>query len=414
MNGPSLRDGDGAKRKPHWLNRQRVRVYSCTLLILYLVVPFAHYLHENWTHLLTPGTFPQDYLAFWSASYLALHGHAVDAYNVSVIEALQHTIVANMAGGFPWLYPPTFLLLIFPVALVPYTLSLVLFLGLTLAAFVAVVNAIQPGKTSVLLALAFPGVARVLVSGQNSLLTAAIVGLGLVLLPRRPILAGIAFGTLCIKPQLAVLIPLALLCSREWKALTATALTAAGLSAISVACFGVDTILAFTHNMGWIEHAVDSGYLTLTRVPTFFAMARQLHFPTPAAYAIQGLSAGMAVASLVYVWLRPSAYDLRAATLVCATLAVTPYLLDYDLAWYGLVIAWYCRYALKHGFRRYEREWLTVLWFAPALGTLAAQPLNVPFLPLLTIGTLGMLVSRAWSEPGLGARHDIAVAMTSE
>jgi hypothetical protein len=414
VNQPSFRENDGVRRKRHWLTRQRVRVYSCALLILYLVVPLAHYLHENWTHLLTPDTFPQDYLAFWGASYLALHGHAVDAYNVSVIETLQHSVAPNMAGGFPWLYPPTFLLLIFPVALVPYTLSLVLFLGLTLVAFVAVINAIQPGKTSLLLALAFPGVARVLVSGQNSLLTAAIMGLGLVLLPRRPILAGVAFGTLCIKPQLAVLIPLALLCSREWKALTATALTAAGLSAISIACFGVDTIAACMHSMGWIENAVDSGYVTLTRVPTFFAMARQLHLPTPVAYAFQALSAGTAVAALVYVWLRPSAYEVRAATLVCATLAVTPYLLDYDLAWYGLVIAWYCRYALKQGFRRYEREWLTALWFAPALGTLAAQPLNVPFLPLLTIGTLGMLVSHAWSEPRQSARNDIAVAVTSE
>jgi hypothetical protein len=411
---PSFQNSDNARQKGHWLTRQRVQVYSCALLILYLVVPVAHYLHENWTHLLTPDTFPQDYLAFWGASWLALHGHAIDAYNVDVIEALQHTIATNMAGGFPWLYPPTFLLLVFPVALVPYTLSLVLFLGLTLVAFIAVINAIQPGKTSLLLALAFPGVARVLVSGQNSLLTAAIMGLGLVLLPRRPILAGITFGVLCIKPQLAVLIPLALLCVREWKTLTATALTAACLSAISIACFGIDTVMAFIHNMGWIENAVNSGCVALTRVPTFFAMARQLHFPTHAAYACQALSAGFAVASLVYVWLLPSAYELRAATLVCATLAFTPYLLDYDLVWYGLVIAWYCRHALKHGFRRYEREWLTVLWFAPALGTLAAQPLDVPFLPLLTIGTLGMLVSRAWSETRRCARNDIAIAVTSE
>lgn len=414
MSAPSFQKRDSEKQRGHWLTRQRMRAYSCALLILYLAFPLAQYLHKNWTHLLTPDMFPQDYLAFWSASWLALHGHAIDAYNIGVVEALQRSVAKNMAEGFAWLYPPTFLLLIFPVALVPYPVSLALFLGLTLVAFVAVINVIQPGKTSLLLALAFPGVARVMVSGQNSLLTAAIMGLGLVLLPRRPILAGVAFGMLCIKPQLAVLIPLALLCSREWKTLAATAITAAVMSAMSIACFGVDTIMAFIHNMGWIENAVDSGYLILTRVPTFFAMARQLHLPTSAAYALQGLSACMAVASLVYVWLRPSAYELRAATLVCATLAVTPYLLDYELAWYGLVIAWYCRYGLKHGFRRYEREWLTVLWFAPALGTLAAQPLNAPFLPLVTIGTLGMLVSRARSEQSQSAFNDIAVAVTPE
>lgn len=387
-------------------------MYSCALLVLYVVAPLAHYLYADWTHLLTPGAFPQDYLAFWSASWLALHGHALDAYNMGMIAPVERLIVANIGeGGYPfaWLYPPTFLLFIFPVALVPYTLSVVLFLGLTLVAFVVVINAIQPGKMSLLLALAFPGVARALVSGQNSLLTAAIMGLALVLLPRRPILAGVAFGTLCIKPQLAVLIPVALLCSRNWKVLAVTALTATVWSAISIAFFGVDTILAFVHSMGWIQEYVNSGGVTLTRVPTLFAMARQLHLPTPVAYGLQGLSACVAVALVVYVWLRPSTHELRAATLVCATLAVTPYLLDYDLAWYGLVIVWYCRHALKHGFRRYEREWLTLLWFAPALGTLAAEPLGFPFLPLLTMGTLAMLATRVHSERWKVVHEDLAM-----
>jgi hypothetical protein len=398
---PSIQHTRSEKRTGHWLNRERLRVYCYALLLLYVLVPLAHYLHENWTHLLTPGVYAQDYLTFWSASYLALRGHAVDAYNLSMIGPIERLVVTNITergSPFAWLYPPTFLLFIFPVALIPYTLSVVLFLSLTLVAFVVVIRAIQPGKMSLLLALAFPGVARVLLTGQNSLLTAAIMGLGLVLLPRRPILAGIAFGLLCIKPQLAVLIPFALLCSRDWKALTATALTAASLTAISIAFFGVDTIVAFAHSLGWIQNLVNSGGLELTRVPTLFAMARQLHLPTPVAYGLQGLSACMAVATVIYVWLRPSAHELRAATLVCATLAVTPYLLDYDLAWYGLVIVWYCRHALKHGFRRYEREWLILLWFAPLLGTLAAEPLHLPFLPLLTIGTLGMLVTRVRSE----------------
>lgn len=385
-------------KKRHWLTRQRVRAYAGALVIIYVLAPLASFLHSNWTHLLLPGTLAQDYLAFWSASHLALQHHAMDAYTVKTIGAVEHSAVKDFINFLPWLYPPTFLLFIYPIALLPYQLSDAIFLGLTLLAFVLVIRATLPGKLTVLTALAFPGVAITLLSGQNSFLTAAIMGCGLVLLPRRPILSGMCLGLLCIKPHLAVLIPLALLCSRSWKTLIATGLTAIALSAISVLVFGTGTIMAFIHSMGLIQGIINSAGPVLVRVPTFFAMARKLHLPQPVAYAFQIVSACTAIAAVVYVWIKPSAYELRAATLVCATLAVTPYLFDYDLTWYGLVIVWYCRHALSHGFRRYEREWLVFLWIAPPLGLLVVWPLHFQFLPFVTIATLAMLVSRVRSE----------------
>jgi hypothetical protein len=412
-------DGDTVKtsseqqsvgKKRHWLTRQRVRAYAGALFIIYLLAPLASFLHSNWTHLLLPGMLAQDYLAFWSASHMALQGHAIDAYSVKMIGAVEHSVIKNLTSFLPWLYPPTFLLLIYPVALLPYQLSDVIFLGVTLLAFVVVIHKTLPGKLTTLTALAFPGVAIALLSGQNSLLTAAMMGFGLMQLRRRPILAGIGFGLLCIKPHLAVLIPLALLCFRSWKALIATALTAMVWGAISVLVFGTGTIMAFIHSMGLIQGIINSAGPILVRVPTFFSLARQLHLPSPVAYAFQAISACTAIAAVIYVWNRPSAYELRAATLACATLAVSPYLLDYDLTWYGLVIVWYCKHALSHGFRRYEREWLIFLWIAPSLGLLLAWPLHFQFLPFVTIGTLAMLVTRVRAERRDVARdHPLAV-----
>lgn len=394
----TLRAPQSIGKKRHWLTTQRVRAYTGTLAIIYVLVPLASFLHSNWTHLLLPGTLAQDYLAFWSASHLALQGHAIDAYSVKMIGAVEHSVIKNITNFLPWLYPPTFLLLIYPIALLPYGLSDLTFLSVTLLAFVLVIHKTLPSKLTTLTALAFPGIAIALLSGQNSLLTAAMMGFGLVQLRRRPILAGLSFGLLCIKPHLAVLIPLALLCLRSWKALISTALTAIVFSAISVLVFGTGTIMAFIHGMGLIQGIINSAGPILVRVPTFFSLARQVHLPTPVAYAFQGVSACTAIAAVVYVWSKPSAYELRAATLVCATLAVTPYLLDYDLTWYGLVIVWYCKHALSHGFRRYEREWLVFLWVAPSLGLLLAWPLHFQFLPFVTIGTLAMLVTRVRAE----------------
>jgi hypothetical protein len=397
-------------KKRHWLTRQRVMAYAGALAIIYVLAPLACFLRWNLSHLLLPGTLAQDYLAFWSASHLALQGHAIDAYSVKAIGVVERSVVKDLTNFLPWLYPPTFLLFIYPVAMLPYELSEVIFLGVTLLAFVLVIHKTLPGKLTALTALAFPGAAIALLSGQNSLLTAAMMGFGLVQLRRRPILAGISFGLLCIKPHLAVLIPLALLCFRSWKALIATALTAMLFSAFSVLVFGTGTIMAFIHSMGLIQGIINSAAPILVRVPTFFSLARQLHVPSPVAYAFQIVSACTAMAAVVYVWSRPSAYELRAATLVCATLAVSPYLLDYDLTWYGLVIVWYCKHALSHGFRRYEREWLIFLWIAPSLGLLIAWPLHFQFLPFVTIGTLAMLITRVRAERRDVARdHPLAV-----
>ncbi len=258
--------------------------------------------------------------------------------------------------------------MVYPLALLPFKFAAVAFLGGTLALFVRVICAIVPGRQTVLVALAFPGAALVLVSGQNGLLTASIAGLGLVLLRRHPIMAGICLGMLCIKPHLAVLFPLALLCSRSWRALAAMAATAAVLLVVSVLAFGTGTLAAFLHNAGMIAGFVESGRAALARIPTVFALATLAHVPAAWAYAAQGAVALIAAAAVCNAWGRGCSYELRAAVLICASLLVSPYLFDYDLTWLGMLIAWCVRHGLARGWKRFEREWLVGLWFAPIAG----------------------------------------------
>ncbi|MGF6918394.1 glycosyltransferase family 87 protein [Paraburkholderia sp. 40] len=395
---PKRNASDRASQRRHWLTRQRLYVYSGALLLIYILAPGVQVLRESWQHQLSFGNNARDYIAFWSASQLALQGHAAHAYSAKVLGAVEKSMLPDLKGTLPWLYPPTFLLFLYPAALLPYEPSAWLFFGLTLIAFVVAINSIVPGKISTLLALAFPGVIISALSGQNGLLTASLMGSGLALLPRRPVWAGVSLGLLCIKPHLAVLIPLALICSRSWRTLVVTGSIAAVLSALSVGLFGVETLAAFVHSIGEIQGIVISDSKLLPRIPTFFALARQLSMPAAAAYALQAASACLAVASVVYVWSRPAAHELRAATLVCATLAFTPYLYDYDLTWYGLVIAWYGRFGLAHGFRRYEREGLILLGFAPLMGLLVVPRVHFQFLPILTLLTLAVLVTRVSKE----------------
>lgn len=392
------RTSSHARRATHWLDGTRVHLYSCAVLACYAIAVLVYAYRALWQHRPDFGTVALDFLPIWSASHLALQGHAVDAYNTGILAAVERAAISQPVGILPWLYPPTFLLLAFPFALLPFRFAAPVFLAIMLAMFVRATSAVVPGRLTVLASLAFPGVAIVLVSGQNGLLTAALAGFGLVLLRRHPVPAGIAFGLLCVKPHLAVLIPLALLCSHSWRALASMASTAVTMLALATLAFGAPTLAAFVHNMGLIAGYIETGRVTLARIPTFFAMARLAHSSVPLAYTLQAVSALYAAVAVHRAWSRPCAFELRAATLVCASLLVSPYLFDYDLAWLGILIAWFVRHALAHGFRRGEREWLVTLWLLPCAGIFVIGMLHVQFMPLITAFSLALLLRRIESE----------------
>jgi hypothetical protein len=384
-----------AARGAHWLGYERLRNWSFVALLCYLILGSSYLYHLAAHH---PG-FPApatDMLPFWSASYLALHGHAIDAYNIRALTAVELAISPSIGklGGYvlPWLYPPTALLAVWPLALVPYPVGVVLFVLGSCAAFAIVVRAIVRRPEAGWMALAFPGTALVVVMGQNALLTAALAGAGLLWLRRSPVASGICFGLLCMKPHLAVLFPLALLCSRSWSALASLALTVAVTLAVALLAFGAGTCGAFLHAT---SIAMQAGGAGLTRIPTFFALARMMHACTAIACIAQGVSIVVAVWAVCLTWGLECPHALRAAALMCASLLISPYLHDYDLAWYGVVIALCCRHGLSRGWRRGEREWLCVLWLTPILGVLLVGYVHVQFLPIVSALTLGMLVRRA-------------------
>ena len=120
------------------------------------------------------------------------------------------------SGYCGWYYPPTFLLIVLPLALVPYLWALAGWTLATLAAYLSVLRKIAPSEETVWLTLAFPGAWINLINGQNGFLTAALLGGGLVYPEQQPVLAGFLFGLLVIKPHLGIFVPLALVVSRRW------------------------------------------------------------------------------------------------------------------------------------------------------------------------------------------------------
>ena len=118
------------------------------------------------------------------------------------------------------------LLLSAPLALIPYVPALFVWLGASWYAFYRVLKAGDAGTRRAAVRARAPAVLINAVGGQNGCWTAALLGGGLSLLERRPYLAGCLFGLMIYKPQLAILLPVALIAGRKWRTFFAAGATA--------------------------------------------------------------------------------------------------------------------------------------------------------------------------------------------
>ncbi|MGN5478966.1 glycosyltransferase family 87 protein [Cupriavidus basilensis] len=214
------------------------------------------------------------------------------------------------------------------------------------------------------------------------------------LLHRRPMVAGMLLGLVTVKPHLAIVLPLALLCAREWRALLGMAGSATALALLSLVCFGVEPFLAFLNGAGthvpWSK-AVRRYWCGCRRcLPRPSCCSEALSYP----YVVHAAFSCMAVASVIYAWSRPCSFALRAAVLSLALLLVPPYLYDYDLAFLGLAMAWLGVHAHRCGWLRGEREFLVVLWLLPLYGLLLGKRIGIQLMPIGLIVALALGIWR--------------------
>jgi arabinofuranan 3-O-arabinosyltransferase len=285
--------------------------------------------------------FGDDFINYWSAAFLTLHGRVAEIYNVEAFHAFEKTVAGPLLSGYHYSYPPVVLLLSAPLALIPYVPALFVWLAAQWYAFYRVLKLALPGRGALLLALATPAVLISAVGGQNGPLTAALLGGGLGLIERRPYLAGVPFGLMIYKPHLAILVPVALLAGRKWRTFLAAALTAGGLLGLSVLVFGPHLWALYFRNAAVLRQVIlEDGSGVWYRMISVFVAARRLGASVEAAYIVQaaiGVAVCIAVAA---VWFKHAAPGIKNAVMLLGTCLATPYLQDYDLVFGALVVAW--------------------------------------------------------------------------
>ena len=136
-----------------------------------------------------------DFVNVWAAGKLVWQGSPAAAYDWPVHKAVEVAAVGHPFDGyFGWHYPPTFLFVAAMLALIPYAAAYSLWVFATFPLYLAVIRAIVGERVGYILAAAFPAVLGNFVVGQNGFLSAALLGGSLLLIERRPALAGILIG----------------------------------------------------------------------------------------------------------------------------------------------------------------------------------------------------------------------------
>lgn len=337
-----------------------------------------------------------DFSVFWNAGHLANTGHVLDAWDVDKLNAAAYATHGSKVPASAWLYPPVFMLVAAGLALLPYVASLPTWQLLSISIAAASLAAILKERRAVLVAVATPLTPLLLAHGQNAFLTAALLGFGLVLLDRRPTLAGVCFGLLVYKPQLALMIGPALLLGRHWRAIGAGALVALALFLASALLWGLESWRAFFETLPHSRHYMESGITDFYRSASLFAGARLVGADIPLAYCAQGL--GLVGGLLLVVATRRSTPNLRGAAVCVAATLSTPYLLDYDLAIAGFGAAFLYAEGVRSGFLSYEKTILAFAWLEPWFSRPVGHQFHVPLGALTMLLLASVIARRLWLQ----------------
>jgi Glycosyltransferase family 87 len=386
-----------------WLDRRRVTIGAAILLVLQLggflfIVAGTH----GWIVPLS-GPTTTDFVSFYAAGALADAGTPGLAYDHAAHLAAEERITGAGIQYQFFNYPPVFLLLCALLPMLPYLVAFVVFEVGTLVLYLLVATRILGDRsgTAFVVLLAFPMVFWNFGLGQNGFLTAGLFGAATLLIDRRPIVAGLLFGALCWKPQLGLLVPLALVAAGRWRAIAAAAGTVAALTLASLALFGAATWQAFLANAGTSPTIYQSGRILFEGMANTFGAARLLGAGVAPAYALQGLASLVAAGVVVVVWRRNLSLPTRATVLAAATVVAAPLALLYDLMIATIAAAWLIRDAASPAATAWEKMALAALFLMLLFGRMLGGDWHVPVYPLAAIALFAIAGARAWREMAL-------------
>ncbi len=268
-----------------------------------------------------------DFFGIWSfARFTTVHA-AATIYNDTAIHDFQVDLGSVPTYYLPCPYPPSFLLLIYPLGFLSYYAAYAVWIFVTFAFyFIISVWRQERGLGASLVVLA-PASIVTFASGQTGFLTSALIVGGLRFAGPRPILGGVLLGLATVKPQLGLLVPIALVAARLWRATAAAGATAALLVLASTAAFGWQAWPLWLGKLA--GHADWAAGVASRYTVTILGNLTLLGVGLTSARIVQG---GVALLVVAVLWLccRRGLTARSAAAVLVGTFLATPYAFVYD------------------------------------------------------------------------------------
>lgn len=343
-----------------------------------------------------------DFITFWGASELTLEGRPEAAFDMVQSHEAQQKAIPASRSVYLWHYPPTFQLLAAPLALMPYPVAFFVFIGLGFAAYLYACRPLLDQPHPYWLLAAFPPALLCIYHGQNSLYTAALFAGAILASERRArgaLWSGLFIGLLAFKPQLGLLIPLALMAAGQWRIFLAAAAATLAFAGLATAVFGIGLWQAFFDNLPLVRMIFEDGSLPWAKIPSAWVFFRYLGVSADISYILQALTALGAAATVIVVWRRVGMTRGSWAVLVTAGLLVPPYIFDYEMALLAVPFAILMSDMAERGAGKGEKWLLLALIVGLPFASFLAQASHFQFGFPLLVASLWLTVRRALDTP---------------
>ncbi|WP_298281355.1 glycosyltransferase family 87 protein [Acidocella sp.] len=284
-----------------------------------------------------------DFMAFWSfPRFVAGHDPRL-IYDAPALMAFQRRLYPGFGSFYPYLYPPTLLVVTAWLKALGFGPALLVWNALGLAALGLAVRAQFGRRWGAVMALLLGGPAALITAstGETAFFTTALMLTGYGWLGKRPWAAGVAFGLLTLKPQLGVMVPFVLLARFEWRTALAATLVASVLVALSCLAYPPDLWALWWHTLPRYQgQYFNATSLNLNIIVTPAANLVVLGAGQRLAWVVQVLVAFVLVA-LVWWAARKGRVELAGALAIAATFIAQPHAYAYDGVVLGVALVWW-------------------------------------------------------------------------
>jgi hypothetical protein len=269
-----------------------------------------------------------DFFGLWSYAKFLFLRSVPSIYNNDTLLDFQMDLGACPKCLLPYAYPPFFLFYILPLGLLSYYVAYPFWAFGTLLLYFVMSFDKQQRRYAAFLTIFAPTTIIGFATGQTGLLSSALIVGGLRLVTTRPILSGALFGLASFKPQLGILIPIALISARLWRTIATACVTVLVLVLASGVAFGWSIwplwFAKLLPHTDWVMDVKDR------LNPTITSSLTSIGIDVTVARSVQACVA-VVVGVIIWICFRHGVTLLAIAALLVGTFLATPYAIVYDM-----------------------------------------------------------------------------------